>query len=159
MDQRWASGGGRDPQAQATEAVSAAYAHVVDEATAALTARFGFQESSAKNQRAHLLSLLESQVRCWGGREAAAVKCLERLALEPYARWLEDVELEPRNAHKTSPMLAATPTEEARGEFRKGGGAPDACYLSISRLALWFLVWGEAGNVRFTPRATRRSSG
>ena len=113
--------------------------------------QFGFQVASAACQLEHLLSLLESQTRCWKSRETALAR-LHRLTLEGYAAWLEDTELE--EAPAPPALFPPTPEETARLDTRaEGADSParavgDASYLQLSQLALWLLVWGEAGNVR-----------
>ncbi|KAH8043883.1 1,3-beta-D-glucan synthase [Aureococcus anophagefferens] len=100
--------------------------------------QFGFQAASAACQLEHLLSLLESQTRCWKSRETALAR-LHRLTLEGYAAWLEDTELEeapapPALFRRRPGDRAALPALVGReGARRAGRGA----YLDDVVAPLW----------------------
>ena len=98
----------------------------------------GFQEDSGRNQAEHFESLLLSYLSTNDGDYAAAVNALYRDLLGSYERWL---------LHMSGQLVGQSFTF---GAMHYEWERPDTSQQEKS-IALWLLVWGEAGNLRFMP--------
>eukprot|EP00457_Paulinella_chromatophora_P000120 gb/GEZN01000120.1/.p1 GENE.gb/GEZN01000120.1/~~gb/GEZN01000120.1/.p1 ORF type:complete len:2191 (+),score=319.80 gb/GEZN01000120.1/:64-6636(+) len=102
------------------------YFRTVNNACATYSIQFGFQQDNARNQAEHLCFLLSNYYT-----ESKTAKDLHRKIFSNYRGWCDHLSVNP--------------------QFRfliKGGQDEESV---IEDLSLWFLMWGEASNLRHCP--------
>nr|CCA19807.1 unnamed protein product [Albugo laibachii Nc14] len=106
----------------------------LDDIIAELQVKFSFQKGNCDNQKEHLHCLLVNTQSKQADQESGdAIHLLHSKLLKNYHRWCG--------------YLKVAPFSIANESFSTNDLEKDALY----QLALYLLIWGEAGNLRFMP--------
>mmetsp|Transcript_26339 Transcript_26339/g.77317 ORF Transcript_26339/g.77317 Transcript_26339/m.77317 type:complete len:2722 (+) Transcript_26339:41-8206(+) len=123
---------GTAPRERVSEDSIAQLAYIFDD----LEATFGFQPDSVRTQHQHLQQLWDHQTSGCGDEVTAAAQ-LHNTMFESFERWLD--------------MSAGLHSYDRGSKFVFVQYRMPSFETRLKEMALYLLLWGEAGNLRFCP--------